>query len=132
MLDNNVNTAAEEKTKTSWESVMETEVSYTPEVNIYENNDEFVLIANTPGIAKEGMHVKCEEDNLTIFGKSNFKKSSDDKFILKETDHGNFYRRFKISDGIDSEKISATYENGQLTVVLPKYDRIKPRTINIK
>ena len=132
MIDNNENINVVEEKESSWETSAETELNYKPLVDIYEKEDEYVLIANTPGIEKENIHVKLEDNNLVIFGKSNQEEKENKKYILKEIGFGNYYREFKISDGIDGSKISASYENGQLTVILPKHERIKPKTINIK
>lgn len=104
-----------------------------PLVNIHETNNEFVLVADMPGVPKENVTINFEDDYLTIKGKMNVQASDVKKYILKETGFGNTYlRKFKINDTIDTEKIDAVYENGQLTVRMPKHDRIKPRTINIK
>ena len=54
------------------------------------------------------------------------------KYILNENEIGNYYRKFRISNSVDETKIEARFENGQLIVKLPKHDRIKPRTIDIK
>jgi HSP20 family protein len=132
MIDSNENINVAEEKESLWNTLAETELNYTPLVDIYENENEYVLIANTPGIDKENIHVKLEDNTLIILGKSNQKEKDDKKFILKEVGYPNYYREFKISDGIDGAKISSSYENGQLTVILPKHDKIKPKTINIK
>jgi HSP20 family protein len=115
----------------SWEQVIENERSYSPFVDIYETQDDFILSANMPGVAKENVRLKYEDGSLVIFGRvyqDNIRK----KYLLKENGTGNFYRKFKIADSIDDTRIDAKYENGQLTVTLPKHEKLKPRTINIK
>lgn len=107
------------------------EINYAPRVNIYENQDDFVLTANIPGVSKENVKLKVEDGFLTISGKINFEDAINKKYILNEAEIGNYFRKFKISGNIDETKIVAKYENGQLIVSLPKHDRIKPRTINI-
>lgn len=104
-----------------------------PLVNIHETNDEFVLVADMPGVPKENVTINFADDFLTIKGKMNPVNSEVKKYILKETGYGNTYlRKFRINDTIDTNKIDAVYENGQLTVKMPKHDRVKPRTISIK
>lgn len=104
-----------------------------PLVNIHESNDEFVLVADMPGVPKENVTINFADDFLTIKGKMNPVNSEVKKYILKETGYGNTYlRKFRINDTIDTNKIDAVYENGQLTVKMPKHDRVKPRTISIK
>lgn len=118
--------------KQSWEDILSTEGSYAPLVDIYETNNEFVLTADMPGIKKEDVNLKLEEGSLLIFGKIDYQDFLNRKYILKEKETGHFFRKFKVSDTIDESKVSAKFENGQLTIILPKHDRVKPRTINIK
>lgn len=115
----------------SWEQAVENERSYSPFVDIYETQDDFILVANMPGVAKENVRLKYEDGSLVIFGRVN-PDNNRKKYLLKENGTGNYYRKFKIADSIDDSKIEAKYENGQLVVKLPKQERLKPRTINIK
>ncbi len=102
-----------------------------PFVNIYENGDNFFLTADIPGVNKESLEIKLEDSYLTIVGKIDLKEISNRKYVLKEKQVGNYLRRFKISDSIEVEKIDAKLENGQLQIVLPKKDSVKPRNIDI-
>lgn len=112
--------------------ILEKESSFAPMVDVYETNDEFVLIANMPGVKKENVMLNYEEGSLTILGRVDYDNTMNRKYILNETEIGNFYRKFKISTSIDESKIQAKYENGQLIINLPKHDRAKPKTIQIK
>ena len=133
MNDNHNNQIVEVKEeKQSWEELLNNEGSYAPLVDIYETNDEFVLTADMPGIKKEDVSLKLDEGSMLIFGRINYQDMLNRRFILKEKETGHFFRRFKISDTIDESKVSARFENGQLIVILPKHERIKPRTISIK
>ena len=133
MNDNHNNQIVEVKEeKQSWEDLLNNEGSYAPLVDIYETNDEFVLTADMPGIKKEDVSLKLDEGSMLIFGRINYQDMLNRRFILKEKETGHFFRRFKISDTIDESKVSARFENGQLIVILPKHERIKPRTISIK
>jgi HSP20 family molecular chaperone IbpA len=133
MNDNHNNGNVEVKEdKQSWENLVNAEVSYAPLVDIYETDNEFVLTADMPGVKKEDVNLKLEEGSMLIFGRIDYQNLLNRKFILKEKEIGHFFRKFKISDSIDESKVSAKFENGQLIVVLPKHERVKPRTINIK
>ncbi len=133
MNDNHNNGTVEVKEeKQSWEDLLTNEGSYAPLVDIYETNEDFILTADMPGIKKEDVNLKIEEGSMMIFGKIDYEEVLNRKFILKEKESGHFFRKFKISDTIDETKVSAKFENGQLKVVLPKHDRVKPRTISIK
>jgi HSP20 family protein len=115
----------------SWEETAKFEPSISPAVDIYETGEEFVLTANLPGVSKENVHIKLEKNSLSIFGKVNFTEALDKKYVLNESLFANYYRNFKLSEGIDVSKIFAKYDNGQLTVNLPKHDKVKARTISV-
>jgi HSP20 family protein len=115
-----------------WENILETERSCDPIVDIYETVDEYVLVANVPGVRKENIKLNIEDGSLTIFGKIDYLEAVNRKYILNESELANYYRRFKLSDSINIEKADAFYENGQLFVKLPKHDYVKPRNITIK
>ena len=120
------------KTKRSWDEALEKESWVAPLIDIYETSDDYFLTAQMPGVSKEEMKIKLEEGHLVIMGRVNYKDSEDRRYIMKETETGNFYRRFKISDSIDEQKIDASLENGILNIKLPKHDRVKPKIIEIK
>ena len=115
----------------SWEDAAKYESSIIPIVDVYETGEEFVLNANLPGVVKENVHLKLEENTLSIFGKVNYNEALEKKYVLNESLFANYYRNFKLSDSIDASKISAKYENGRLTVNLPKHDKVKPKTISV-
>ena len=115
----------------NWEEVLETESVVAPFVDVYETDDDFHLVANMPGVTRDDVKLKLEEGSLSILGKVNYKDLKNRKYILNENEIGNYYRKFRISNSVDETKIEARFENGQLTVKLPKHDRIKPRTIEI-
>ncbi len=116
----------------SWDEALEKEAWVAPLVDIYETTDDYFLTAQMPGVKKEDIKIKLEEGNLIIMGRINFQESINRKYVLKETEIGNYYRRFKISDSVDEARIDAKLEEGILNVKLPKHDRIKPKTIEIK
>ena len=132
MYDDHNGTVDVKEEKQSWEDLLSNEVSYAPLVDICETDDEFILTADMPGVKKEDVNLKIEEGSMLIFGKIDYRELLNRKFILKEKETGHFFRKFKISDTIDETKVTAKFENGQLIVVLPKHERVKPRTISIK
>lgn len=132
MTENQETLDVKEQENVSLEEIFEKEAVFAPFVNIYETNDDFVLVANMPGVSKNDLKLKLEENSLTIFGKINYDEAANRKYILNEAGVGNYFRKFKISNSIDQSKIDAKYENGQLIVKMPKHDRIKPRSINVK
>ena len=115
----------------SWKEFLETENSVSPLIDIFEKDDNYVLVVSMPGVKRENIRVKIEGEDLFIFGKVNYHERNNYKYILNENEIGNYYRRFKLSESIDQSKIEAMYENGQLVIVMPKDEKLKARTIEI-
>ena len=135
MMEDNmseVKETVEVKQRTSWDEALERESWIAPLVDIYETKDDYFLNAQMPGVKKEDVKIKLEEGNLVIMGRIDYESNISNKYALKETETGNYYRRFKISDSVDESKVDAKLENGILSVKLPKHERIKPKTIEIK
>jgi len=118
--------------KRSWEEALEKESWVPPLVDIYETNDDYFLVANMPGVAKEDVKVKTEGGNLLVMARVNFLGELENKYLMKEIDSSNYHRKFKLSESVDESKIDAKLENGRLYVHLPKVERVKPKTIEIK
>jgi HSP20 family protein len=115
----------------SMEEILSRQNSVLPASDIYETEDEYIMTVNMPGVARNEVQVKVVDESLIVFGRINYEEIVNKEYILNENDLGNFYRKFKISDSIDKEKITARYDNGQLIVNLPKSGKVKPRTIDI-
>jgi len=132
MTENKELVKVEDTNSTSWEASIGNECCFAPAVNIYETTDEYILTADLPGLGKEDVRIKVEEGSLVIMGKIKYKELMNRKYVLNESEIGNYYRKFNISDSIDETKIEAKMENGQLSVSLPKHERVKPKIIEIK
>ncbi|MBL1124276.1 MAG: Hsp20/alpha crystallin family protein [Ignavibacteriae bacterium] len=115
----------------SIEEMLRIQNNISPSSDIYEISDEYILVANMPGVSRSEVQVKVIEGSLMIFGKINYDEVSNREYILNENEVGNYFRKFKISDSIDKNKINAKYDNGQLIVHLPKNEKAKPRSIDI-
>lgn len=118
--------------KSSWETALENENWVAPVVNIYETEDDFLMNAFMPGVKRDKVKIKLEDGSLAIMGRIDYEGALNRKYVLREMEIGNFYRKFKISDSIDVEKINASFEEGQLLIKLPKHERVKLRNIEIK
>jgi len=127
-----VKDALEVKQKRTWDEALEKESWVAPLIDIYETEDDFFLNAYMPGVKKEDVKIKLEDGNLVIMGRIDYDETVNKKYVLQGTVLGNYYRRFKISDSIDETKIDAKLENGILNIKLPKHERVKPKTIEIK
>ncbi len=116
----------------NWEEALNTESWIAPLVDVYETDDDFILLANMPGVERKDIKLKLEDENLIMMGKIDYESVNNRNYVLKETESGNYFRKFKIADTIDTSKIEAKFDNGQLIVKLGKSEKIKPMTINIK
>lgn len=92
-----------------------------PKVDVRDENTQIVIEAEVPGLAKDQVSVELDNGILRIKGE---KKDSDEKktktYVHKELKHSSFCRSFSIGDNIDSEKLTAKFENGVLEITLPK------------
>ncbi|MDX1699577.1 MAG: Hsp20/alpha crystallin family protein [Melioribacteraceae bacterium] len=129
MQDTKALTKVEEKR--SWDEALEKESWVAPLVDIYETNDDYYLVANMPGVQREDVKVKIDDGDLILMGRVDFIDEMQKKYLMKEIDSSNYYRKFKLSESIDEGKIDAKLENGRLYVHLPKVERVKPKNIEI-
>ena len=88
-----------------------------PAVDVFENDDEFMVLADLPGVAQNGAEVTLEHERLVLEAKGAARA---------------FRREFAVPSSIDSEKVSASMKAGVLTVVLPKRAPYKPRQIAVR
>ncbi len=106
---------------------------WTPAVDIYETADAYVLHADLPGMTKEDIEVQLLEDQVAIRGTRKRVQPTEEKgFRRFERAEGRFERSFRIKGGIDATRVEARFENGVLTVTLPKPEEAKPRHIEVK
>jgi len=100
--------------------------SYAPAVDIYETQEEILMLADMPGVTLEDVGINFEKSQLTLEGRC-------DCLADEENDPGFVYvRKFVVPGGIDADKISAELKHGVLTVHLPKHDSLRPRQISVK
>ena len=102
----------------------------TPPVDIYETPEGLVVKADLPGVAKDGLDVRVENNLLTIRGRAAHVAPGD--LLYREYDLANFFRQFELNDKVDQLKISAELKNGVLTLNLPKAEEAKPRRIEVR
>lgn len=105
---------------------------FVPAVDIYETGEAVTLLADMPGVSKEGVDIKLEEGVLTLKGSATGHKAKGGRELLREYEVGNFIRKFTISEVIDQGKINASISNGVLKVVLPKVRPLQPRKIEVQ
>jgi len=101
-----------------------------PAVDIFETDQGLTLVADLPGVDKDGVSVKVEENVLTIRGKvtpRQYRHVTWNEFELLD-----YYRQFELGELVDQGKISAEMKNGVLSLQLPKAEKAKPKQITVK
>jgi HSP20 family protein len=105
---------------------------FQPPVDIYENRDELVLVADMPGVTPDGLDVHLEGDQLTVEGRVRPDDYQGLKPLHVEYGVGGYFRRFTLGEHIDREGIKAQLKNGVLQLRLPKAERAKTRKITVQ
>ena len=130
MAKRTVAARAQQKAPSSREETRSQERYITPPVDIYETTNGLVVTADLPGVAKEGLDVRVENNLLTIRGKAAHAAPGDP--VYREYGLVNFFRQFELNEKVDQSKISAELKHGVLTLKLPKAEEAKPRKIEVK
>jgi HSP20 family protein len=100
-----------------------------PSVNVSENDKEYRLTMAAPGLKKDEFKIDIDGDIITISAETKMEKEEkDEKFSRKEYSYKTFTRSFTLPEAINSEKIEAVYENGELKLMLPKKAEMKKTT----
>ena len=104
---------------------------FLPVTDIYETNDALKVILEMPGVDKNGVEVRVENDVLTIEGEVDFSKYQGLNPVYTEYNVGNYARSFQLSSKIDQDRIAADLRDGVITLVLPKAEKAKARKIKV-
>jgi HSP20 family molecular chaperone IbpA len=101
-----------------------------PRVDIHENDSEVLLLADVPGVAKDSLTIKLNQEQLTLEGRVEETPRGD--ALGREFQAVDYRRSFSVPAGIDAGKISAELKDGVLSLHLPKSEALKPRQIEVK
>jgi len=101
-----------------------------PPVDIYETQEGVVVLADLPGVAKEALDVRVEQNRLTIRGQA--RHGVPGEAVYREYALVNFFRQFALSEHVDQSQITAELQSGVLTLTLPKAEEAKPRQIVVQ
>lgn len=100
-------------------------------LDVYATDDEIVIQAAVPGLKPEDVEITLEGDTLTIKGE--FKAPLENvNYLLQERGYGVFVRTLTLNIPVEADKATARFENGLLTLVLPKVQAVRPRVIKVK
>jgi HSP20 family protein len=106
--------------------------SWAPPVDIYETENELVLKADLPEVNPQNLDIRVENNILTIRGERKFEsKVTEDSYLRIERAYGSFSRSFSLANSVKSEAIKADYQDGVLTLGIPKREEAKPKQIKV-
>lgn len=130
MANERMNQTGNERNVQLREETRASEKYLKPAVNILEMEEGLKLMADMPGAAKDSLNVNLEKGILTISAET--RRESTGRALYTEFELAPYYRQFQIPESLDSDKTTATFNNGVLTLHIAKAEVAKPRRIEIK
>lgn len=110
-----------------------TVAEWAPLVDISEDDKEYLIKAELPGLKKEDVHISVEKGVLAITGERKFEKEEKDrKHHRVERSYGSFVRTFIVPDDAEADKVAAQFKDGVLTIHIPKSEKAKPKQIEVR
>ncbi|HVG70856.1 MAG TPA: Hsp20/alpha crystallin family protein [Gemmatimonadaceae bacterium] len=104
---------------------------WTPAVDILETADQYIVMAEVPGMSRDELDISVHEGRLTISGERRERTSQCEQYHRVERGHGSFSRTFHLPVPMDSERITADLRDGVLTVTCPKAANGSARRIQV-
>ncbi|HWC71747.1 MAG TPA: Hsp20/alpha crystallin family protein [Actinomycetota bacterium] len=106
--------------------------AWVPALDIRETEDRFDVTVDLPGMSSDDVEVTFEDGILTVRGQREFSRETEGQYHRIERSYGSFARSVRLPRVADSERIEASFDNGVLTVLVPKREEAKARTIEVK
>ncbi len=100
-------------------------------MDLYRDGDHYVLTADLPGVDPGSVDIDVDGQLLTIRAERTLASGDGVKWITREREAATFVRQLNLGQGIDTERISASYDNGVLSVTIPVSEKAKPRRIEV-
>lgn len=126
-LENRLGVSEKQVENGGWENA-----EWMPLTDIYENNDNFILKLDLPGMKREDVKLVYTNGQLSISGERRHEVMNDIRQHRVERTYGKFYRSFSLPQQIQQDKIEAEFKDGQLTITIPKAEEAKPKELDIK
>ncbi len=123
--------ALEQSRFSDWLGLSTTAYGAFPPVNIFQQGDDLVLIAELPGIKKEDMQITVKGDQVRIAGSKKVEYDEKASLHRRERVEGDFDRTFTLPVQINADEVKAEYRDGLLALHLPRAEQDKPRAIEI-
>lgn len=110
-----------------------TSAVWAPQTDLTETDDAFRIRLDVPGMSKEDITINLQNSTLTVSGtRSSEETEEGEEYVRVERAFGNFHRTFTLPEAVDAENIQATYEDGVLTISIPKTEESTRRQIEIQ
>ena len=106
--------------------------AFAPHTDMYEEDGQFIVKTEIPGIDKDDLKVTLDGDKLTISAEKNGEVKEDATHHVQERYYGRYFRSVTLPYPVKEDEVSATLENGVLELKLPKAEEVKPKQIEIK
>ena len=110
------------------ETSLTKDIDFLPSCELMEQDSQYVLSFDLPGIPKKDIHIEAQNSQLKILGE---RKMAKEKMGYCEKSYGNFERTVSLPKGIREDEIKASYRDGVLTLTLPKSQKVLPKKIEI-
>ncbi len=111
----------------------DTSTVWAPRTDLLETDDAFRIRLDVPGMNKEDISINLQNNTLTVSGeRSSERKEEGEEYVRVERAFGNFHRTFTLPDAVDQENVEASYEEGVLTINVPKTEESTRRQIEIQ
>jgi HSP20 family protein len=111
----------------SWQS----SDGWTPPIDVYETSEEFVIVAEVPGLRRQDLEIQVRHDSVTLAGVRRKRDVPCEQYHQVERGHGGFRRTFQLAQAVDADRTSADLRQGVLTVVCPKAHESAARRIDV-
>ena len=106
--------------------------AWLPAVDVFEDKESLKIVAELPGLKPEDVKLTMENSTLTLRGeKKQVAEEKNERVHRYERSYGSFERSFSLPNTVDADKVAASFENGVLTIILPKAEKAKPREIAV-
>ena len=114
-------------------SLRQFEGAFGMPLDVVENEDNFIVKASIPGINVDDINITLEDNVLTISGEVKSDETQEsERYHIRERRYGSFSRSLNFRTLVNGDNVEASYENGILTLTVPKAEEVKPRRIEVK
>ena len=111
----------------------DTSTVWAPRTDLSETDDAFRIRLDVPGMTKDDIAINLQNNTLTVSGERSSERQEDgEEYVRVERAFGNFHRTFTLPDAVDPDRVEATYDEGVLTINVPKTEKSTRRQIEIK